>query len=121
MTKSKQKGNPKFQFLFGGEYYNYYMYRVNTEQALLKQQMSTPQNTQMQSATSSIPSLMSGYQPNPMWNNSTTNNSSNTSNQQSSATAQIETITIQQNTLKEQIRQSEQNLQAQHGVIIIIY
>lgn len=33
MTKSKQKGNPKFQFLYGGEYFNYYQYKVTTEQA----------------------------------------------------------------------------------------
>lgn len=33
MTKNKQKGNSKFQFLFGGEYYNYYQYKVTTEQA----------------------------------------------------------------------------------------
>lgn len=32
MTKSKQKGNPKFQFLYGGEFYNYYQYKVTTEQ-----------------------------------------------------------------------------------------
>lgn len=33
MTKNKQKGNPKFQFLYGGEYYNYYQYKVASEQA----------------------------------------------------------------------------------------
>lgn len=33
MTKTKQKGNPKFQFLYGGEYFNYYQYKVTTEQA----------------------------------------------------------------------------------------
>lgn len=33
MTKNKQKGNPKFQFLFGGEYYAYYQHKVNTEQS----------------------------------------------------------------------------------------
>ena len=38
MTKNKQKGNHKFQFLFGGEYYHYYMYKVNTEQAIMRQQ-----------------------------------------------------------------------------------
>ncbi|KAJ3619166.1 hypothetical protein MTP99_005947 [Tenebrio molitor] len=32
MTKNKQKGNPKFQFLYGGEYFNYYQYKVTTEQ-----------------------------------------------------------------------------------------
>jgi len=38
MTKQKQMDNPKFQFLFGGEYYGYYTYRVTTEQAMLKHQ-----------------------------------------------------------------------------------
>ena len=33
MTKQKQKDNPKFSFLFCGEYYSYYQYRVTTEQA----------------------------------------------------------------------------------------
>lgn len=33
MTKSKQKDNPKFSFLFGGDYFNYYQYKVTTEQA----------------------------------------------------------------------------------------
>lgn len=33
MTKHKQKGNPKFVFLYGGEYFNYYQYKVTTEQA----------------------------------------------------------------------------------------
>lgn len=31
MTKEKQKGNPKFAFLFGGEYYNYYRWKVSFE------------------------------------------------------------------------------------------
>jgi len=33
MTKQKQKDNAKFSFLFAGEYFNYYQYRVTTEQA----------------------------------------------------------------------------------------
>lgn len=117
MTKSKQKSNPKFQFLFGGDYYNYYMYRVGSEQALLKQQqMSNAQNTQMQPST--IPSLLPGYPPAHLWNSSPTTNPQPNQQQSSAASAQIETILIQQNTLKDQIRQSEQNLQAQHAVII---
>lgn len=28
MTKNKQKDNPKFSFLFGGELFNYYQYKV---------------------------------------------------------------------------------------------
>ncbi len=33
MTKQKQKDNAKFSFLFGGEHFNYYQYKVTTEQA----------------------------------------------------------------------------------------
>ena len=33
MTKQKQKDNQKFSFLFGGENYAYYQYRVTTEHA----------------------------------------------------------------------------------------
>uniref|UniRef100_A0A4W3JYE3 Calcium homeostasis endoplasmic reticulum protein n=1 Tax=Callorhinchus milii TaxID=7868 RepID=A0A4W3JYE3_CALMI len=32
MTMEKQKENPKFSFLFGGEYYNYYQYKLAIEQ-----------------------------------------------------------------------------------------
>lgn len=31
MTKEKQKGNPKFAFLFSGEFYNYYRWKVSFE------------------------------------------------------------------------------------------
>lgn len=33
MTKQKQRDNHKFAFLFGGENFNYYQYKVTTEQA----------------------------------------------------------------------------------------
>jgi Surp module len=33
MTKAKQKGNPKFEFLYGGEFYQYYQYKIASEQA----------------------------------------------------------------------------------------
>ncbi|GAB1610650.1 calcium homeostasis endoplasmic reticulum protein-like isoform X2, partial [Argonauta hians] len=33
MTKQKQKDNAKFSFLFGGEYYQYYQFKVNAEQS----------------------------------------------------------------------------------------
>lgn len=29
MTKIKQQGNPKFSFLYGGEYYYYYQYKLS--------------------------------------------------------------------------------------------
>ena len=46
MTKQKQKDNPKFSFLFGGEYFNYYQYKVTTEQAgILDKQFISNMNT----------------------------------------------------------------------------
>ena len=33
MTMEKQRSNPKFNFLFGGEYNLYYRWKVTTEQA----------------------------------------------------------------------------------------
>ena len=36
MTKAKQENNPKFGFLFGGEFYNYYTYKVTTEQQIIR-------------------------------------------------------------------------------------
>lgn len=34
MTKQKQKDNPKFSFLFGGEHYNYYKFKGKLIQRL---------------------------------------------------------------------------------------
>ncbi|XP_055840816.1 calcium homeostasis endoplasmic reticulum protein isoform X2 [Episyrphus balteatus] len=45
ITKQKQKGNPKFDFLYGGDYCNYYEWRVAAEQTFLKQQGSISQAT----------------------------------------------------------------------------
>ncbi|KAM4710088.1 calcium homeostasis endoplasmic reticulum protein isoform 2-T2 [Discoglossus pictus] len=36
MTMEKQKENPKFSFLFGGEFYNYYQYKLAMEQQQCK-------------------------------------------------------------------------------------
>lgn len=33
ITKAKQQGNPKFGFLYGGDYYQYYQWRVSSEQS----------------------------------------------------------------------------------------
>ena len=38
MTKQKQRDNPKFQFLFGGDFFDYYSYRVAAEQTMHQQQ-----------------------------------------------------------------------------------
>ena len=36
LTKMQQQDNPKFQFLFGGEFYSYYVYRLNSEREIRK-------------------------------------------------------------------------------------
>lgn len=91
MTKQKQKDNPKFSFLFGGEYFNYYQYRVTTEQAILKQKQKTEQ--QQAIVQHAI-------------------------NQQSIQSAPWQQHQPQQMDIQEQIRQSEQNLAAQHQLLL---
>ncbi|CAH1974044.1 unnamed protein product [Acanthoscelides obtectus] len=93
MTKNKQKGNPKFQFLFGGEYYNYYQCKVAAEQAIYKHQQQTNGSDQ-NSNWSASPVQMQANQP------------------------EIDRIVKQQDVLREQIKQSEQNLTAQHTVLV---
>lgn len=151
MTKKKQKGNPKFGFLFGGDYFNYYQYKVTTEQAILKakavrdniQQIGTqPQmpgtGNNQQSLSSFIGQQAAPFGPNspnlptnsnlstsgplPILNANTTNNPwlVNHQQQQSSSGNQVSITSIleQQNTLNQQITQSEQNLAAQHTVLM---
>ena len=36
VTKLKQKDNPKFKFLFGGDFYQYYMYKLSMERDMCK-------------------------------------------------------------------------------------
>ncbi|XP_017771820.1 PREDICTED: calcium homeostasis endoplasmic reticulum protein isoform X2 [Nicrophorus vespilloides] len=93
MTKNKQKGNPKFQFLYGGDLFNYYQYKVNTEQTILKQQGIWSSNGQNGNGAST-----SVLPPPPV-----------------GEMAQIKT---QIDVLQEQIKQSEQNLNAQHAVLL---
>uniref|UniRef100_A0AAR5QEN0 Calcium homeostasis endoplasmic reticulum protein n=2 Tax=Dendroctonus ponderosae TaxID=77166 RepID=A0AAR5QEN0_DENPD len=102
MTKNKQKGNPKFQFLYGGEYFKYYQYKVSTEQAIFKQQqqlISIPPPTQI-----------AVTEPN-TWTASPVHLTAQ-------QTIEIDHIIQQQDTLREQIKQSEQNLSAQHNVLM---
>ncbi|XP_053684254.1 calcium homeostasis endoplasmic reticulum protein [Sabethes cyaneus] len=129
MTKTKQKGNAKFAFLYGGEYYNYYQYKVATKQqqimqqqgghqsALMGQQMSIfaqqQQQSQQQTQNNQMPQI---------WSNPPQQQPQQQQPQQPvispQIAAQIEAIAAQQTTLREQIRQSELNLQAQHGVLL---
>ncbi|XP_033210544.1 calcium homeostasis endoplasmic reticulum protein isoform X2 [Belonocnema kinseyi] len=169
MTKNKQKDNPKFGFLFGGEYFNYYQYKVTTEQAILKQKGINPmQNadprlnvSQQQQAASPVSQLKSV----PLTPGVTAQN--NGLNQvvgigSAGAPSSVVTVPIggpasaaptmgpaaaigtaaltgvtpgvngppgwlqnelanlqsQQSTLQEQVRQSEQNLAAQHAALM---
>ncbi|KAG8195617.1 hypothetical protein JTE90_017913 [Oedothorax gibbosus] len=92
MTKQKQKDNPKFSFLFGGTYFHYYQYRVTSEQAIIKQkQRNLEQQALVQQAI----------------------------NRQSIQTAPWQQhLTQIQDTSQEQILQSEQNLAAQHTLLL---
>lgn len=67
MTKNKQRDNPKFAFLFGGEHFNYYQYRVTTEQAILKQKQAREHSQPMSYPLNYGPPAASpnpGYGPN---------------------------------------------------------
>ncbi len=46
MTKDKQEDNPRFYFLFGGEFFNYYKFRVSQEQALIRNNQEIQQQQQ---------------------------------------------------------------------------
>lgn len=61
MTKQKQRDNPNFSFLFGGAYFNYYQYRVTTEQAIIRQKQRI--DTQMGNNNNNNP--MPGFPPSP--------------------------------------------------------
>uniref|UniRef100_A0A336MKG8 CSON001959 protein n=1 Tax=Culicoides sonorensis TaxID=179676 RepID=A0A336MKG8_CULSO len=107
MTKNKQQSNPKFAFLFGGEYFSYYQWRKEKERERFgfgNMSMSGPPPPGTgppiwQNNAASLPPVMPGVQQNPN-------------------AAQIEALNVQQNKLREQIQQSEQNLQAQHSVLL---
>ncbi|XP_013136213.1 PREDICTED: calcium homeostasis endoplasmic reticulum protein isoform X2 [Papilio polytes] len=133
MTKQKQKNNPKFSFLYGGEHFNYYQYKVTTEQAILKQSaggQSAPapagaymaQNRQYVmpqqggataaqlglAATMAVaPALQQWLAVNSVPPAAPAHHSHD-----------IDNINVQINMLKEQITQSENNLSAQHTVLI---
>lgn len=101
MTKQKQQDNPKFSFLFSGEYYNYYQYRVTTEQAVLKQQQDkmVQQQAIIQQAI--------------------TQQSIRTAPWQQSAAPSVQDQLEQQRAVAmEQIQQSETNLAAQYQSIM---
>lgn len=108
MTKNKQKGNPKFQFLYGGEYFNYYQYKVTTEQASKHPNLKTPNTNKTRTASSAVLKQQgvlcntpANWNPPPVPSN-----------------PELDQIAQQQDTLRDQIKQSEQNLSAQHAVLL---
>lgn len=70
MTKNKQRDNQKFGFLFGGEYFNYYQYRVTTEQAILKQKYVREQSQPMSYPQVNYGPPIVAEQPSPGYNRS---------------------------------------------------
>ncbi|XP_014681782.1 PREDICTED: calcium homeostasis endoplasmic reticulum protein-like [Priapulus caudatus] len=120
MTKTKQKDNPKFSFLFGGEYFNYYQYKVTTEQAIIKQQQKKLQDRQVVQLpvysqaghAGPLPPGISGVGQGPpvmpaVW--------VNTQQQLQQAEAAYQQ---QKEHAEQQIIQSEQNLAAQYQVMM---
>ena len=112
MTKSKQENNPKFGFLWGGPYFNYYTYKVTTEQTVMRHKQN--QN------------LGNGGGPKPLMdldfgNNSGFNRGNNWGQPDppntSHVTDQIANLQNASATLTEQVKQSEQNLAAQWNVL----
>ncbi|KAI1280806.1 Calcium homeostasis endoplasmic reticulum protein [Halotydeus destructor] len=98
MTKQKQRDNPNFGFLFGGPYFNYYQFRVTTEQAILRQRgqnvhQPLATHSPMPPAVGNIPRQPSAMEP--MF-----------------AQRQIEDV-------EEKIRESHRNLAAQHQVLTL--
>eukprot|EP00096_Caligus_rogercresseyi_P014765 TRINITY_DN7253_c0_g1_i1.p1 TRINITY_DN7253_c0_g1~~TRINITY_DN7253_c0_g1_i1.p1 ORF type:complete len:533 (-),score=191.54 TRINITY_DN7253_c0_g1_i1:662-2260(-) len=90
MTKSKQKNNPKFAFLFGGEYYEYYTWKVTCQQkALGHPEPGWPPPA----PTAAAPAVATD-----------------------DVEEQIKTLEGQQKALSDQIRESESNLRAQEEV-----
>lgn len=124
MTKIKQQDNPQFSFLHpNNEYFNYYQFKVmeerrnlsgkksdvvvnrlmNCEFTVMPQQpLNNFQQQQQQHIWSSNGAVPQQNQPPPPIN----------------FTAQIESVNTQQMKLRDQIMQSEKNLQAQHQVIL---
>lgn len=107
MTKQKQKDNPKFSFLFGGEFFNYYQYKVTTEQAVAKKQqqqmMQQQQMVQQVMTQQPLPTAPPWQQP-------------QQPNQQVQNLQQQ--IAQHQAMMEQQIKQSEQNLAAQYQSLI---
>jgi len=117
MTKSKQENNPRFAFLWGGPFFNYYTYKVTTEQTLLRHK----QNQQDNSGPRPLMEIdVSGARPNnqgfggPGWGQPQPQPEPPRTDH---ITDQIANLQNSQATLRDQIKQSELNLSAQWTVL----
>ncbi|XP_037722840.1 calcium homeostasis endoplasmic reticulum protein isoform X3 [Drosophila subpulchrella] len=152
ITKQKQQNNPKFEFLYGGEFASYYQFRVAAEQALLKQQginQQLPPGGQSGHYMQQPPPMQQSqppghYAPPNQQPQHPPENAQDSMQQQSqhqwplnagnggppniqqpngnamamNLTSQLDAIKMQQKTLREQIKQSESNLSAQHTALM---
>ncbi|KZS12402.1 calcium homeostasis endoplasmic reticulum protein [Daphnia magna] len=139
MTKNKQRDNPKFGFLFGGELFNYYQYRVTTEQGILKQKYVREQSQPMSyplnygpppNAEHPGPGFNRNYNYGPSWprpHQQPPVPSPMSYPGQNPIPPQTDLVALkgakdvlvaQQTQLQEQIKQSESNLAAQHQVTV---
>jgi calcium homeostasis endoplasmic reticulum protein len=96
VTKLKQKDNPKFRFLFGEEYHDYYHYKVELERENIAQQQQQQQQLQPDLNAIPLPGQPSSNEP-----------------------VTIGSLQSKINTLKGQISESETNLSAQNDVFQI--
>uniref|UniRef100_A0A0B7ACN2 Calcium homeostasis endoplasmic reticulum protein n=1 Tax=Arion vulgaris TaxID=1028688 RepID=A0A0B7ACN2_9EUPU len=107
MTKQKQKDNPKFAFLFGGEFYTYYKYKVASEIAQINQKQHLEQQQQQQLPQQQV---MQPMLQNRQWQ-------SNPQLQEQINQTQGQVNQLQAH-IQEQVSQSESNLAAQYQVLM---
>lgn len=119
MTKQKQRDNPRFEFLFGGNYYNYYQFKLNSEREFLRHKTNIETQLNHPPPPIQIPPLLHPNQPPPsipppqLINNNQANNAVAVVNQ----SINQQKTQNQINELQDQIRQSLDNLNAQHQML----
>jgi len=107
MTKTKQKDNPKFEFLFGGRYFDYYLRKVSTEQSILNQN-SVREIAQAAVANNSVSTQqLNMAAAAAQWLNL------NQINDCQPSVVTMESLNAQQANLQQQIAQAEQNFNSQ--------
>lgn len=119
MTKSKQENNPKFGFLWGGPYFNYYTYKVTTEQTVMRHKQNQGGGGGPRPLMDLDLSGSNAFSPGFGGNGSGGGNGWGAPEPPATSHIkdQISNIKSSQATLREQIKQSEQNLEAQYAVL----